>query len=304
VSVLKDSIFRRILLIFTVALVITTAGVAVYSQDRTKVVESVVIEAGSPIPPATAFFEGNGAEATFVSDISTIKSSKAGTYPITVQHGNKSFDVVLKIQDTVAPTGTVRSLDLTTAEGLEASAFVSNVDDAAEVVISYGTSPDLNSTRQQAVKIILTDASGNRTEYDTSLRISRLRNEPIRVELSDSALQADAIKPLLRDEQDSGQISFVGDALPLTKVGQFLVQVKVDELVHDVLVDVVDSIAPTGTPVNQAAWTGEIFEPSSFVTDISDQSAVSVQFQTEPDFTKPGEQQVVVLLVDESRLSA
>ena len=232
--------------------------------------------------------------------MSAIKSSKAGTYPITVQHGNKTYDVVLKIQDTVAPTGTVRSLDLTTAEGLEASAFVSDVQDAGEVVISYGAAPDLNSTRQQAVKIILADASGNRTEYDTTLRVSRLKNEPIHVELSDGALQADAIKPLLRDAQDAGQISFVGDALPLTKVGQFLVQVSVEGLVHDVLVDVVDSIAPTGTPVNLSGWTGENFEPMSFVTDISDQSAVSVQFQSAPDFTKPGEQQVIVLLVDES----
>ena len=297
---LKDSIFRRVLLIITIALVITTAGVAVYSQDRTKVVESVVIEAGSPLPPATAFFAGNGAEAAFVTDLSAIKPGDVGTYPITVQHGHKNYEVVLVIKDTVAPTGQVKSLDLYSAEDLDAGAFVDDIQDATAVSVAYGVAPDLNSTRQQTVTIVLTDAAGNRTEYDTTLRISRLKNEPIHVELSDSVLQLEHIKPLYINEQEDGDIFIVGDALPLTRVGQFLVQISMDGLLHDVLVDVVDTIAPTGTAVNQAGWTGETFEPASFVTDISDQTSVTVQFQIAPDFSKPGEQQVVLLLTDES----
>jgi len=59
-----------------------------------------------------------------------------------------------------------------------------------------------------------------------------------------------------------------------------------------------DTTPPTATAVNAEAEIGGSVSPERFVTDISDFSAVTAAFKTQPDCSKAGEYPVTVVLTD------
>ncbi|MCL1806915.1 MAG: DUF5011 domain-containing protein [Oscillospiraceae bacterium] len=65
-------------------------------------------------------------------------------------------------------------------------------------------------------------------------------------------------------------------------------------------VEVRDLIPPEATPVHVTKWLDEAFSPEEFVTDIIDQTEVTVTFAAPPDGSLEGEQEVFLLLTDES----
>ena len=61
-----------------------------------------------------------------------------------------------------------------------------------------------------------------------------------------------------------------------------------------------DTVAPQGQAVDMTLWKGEKVEPDSLVAEVTDNTEVSVAFKEEPDFTKVGMQQVILILMDEA----
>lgn len=60
-----------------------------------------------------------------------------------------------------------------------------------------------------------------------------------------------------------------------------------------------DMEAPQGKALDMTLWKGEKVEANALVADIVDKTEVSVSFKEEPDFTKTGKQQVVLVLKDQ-----
>jgi hypothetical protein len=65
-------------------------------------------------------------------------------------------------------------------------------------------------------------------------------------------------------------------------------------------IEVVDTTAPKANFNNQPVWLGEEVEPRTFLKDISDVSDVIVTYKSAPDFSKLGEQEIVLILKDSS----
>lgn len=257
------------------------------------IIKKVTIEAGTEYPNANVFIKNKAKTARFISKISEINMNMPGVYDITIESGGKEYKVQLEIVDTTAPKADIVNLDLYEDRIIEPSEFVNNINDATEVSISYITAPDYNITGNQDIVVLLEDTSGNKTEYNAGLRISKLK-EIVEVEISNEALNTEL---LLKDQKDlqSAQIeAFIPD-----KLGDFKVKATIGDRAYESTVRVVDTIAPTGTPVDRTFWTNDEIEAYYFVENIEDATNVTVIFKEEPNVTLTGEQTVKIVLRDE-----
>ena len=83
---------------------------------------------------------------------------------------------------------------------------------------------------------------------------------------------------------------------PGTHVLEFLYK----EKIYSATLEIVDTVAPVGTPVEHTIFNDQTLDASEFVMDIQDVTGVTLSFAQEPDFTKVGEQTVTVNLTDTS----
>lgn len=128
-----------------------------------------VSELGEELPSADVF-TGKAGVGEYLSDISSISPNAAGIYMLQISADGNTFDVVLEITDTVAPTATVTP-QICYNKIPEASEFISGIIDKSRVTVSYETEPDMASSGRVDVNIVLTDAHGNKTVYPTYFEV-------------------------------------------------------------------------------------------------------------------------------------
>lgn len=128
-----------------------------------------VSELGEELPSADVF-TGKAGVGEYLSDISSISPNAAGIYMLQISADGNTFDVVLEITDTVAPTATVTP-QVCYNKIPEASEFISGIIDKSRVTVSYETEPDMVSSGRVDVNIVLTDAHGNKTVYSTYFEV-------------------------------------------------------------------------------------------------------------------------------------
>ncbi|MBR4034875.1 MAG: transglutaminase domain-containing protein, partial [Clostridia bacterium] len=128
-----------------------------------------ISELGEELPSADVF-TGKAGVGEYLSDISSISPNAAGIYMLQISADGNTFDVVLEITDTVAPTATVTP-QVCYNKIPEASEFISGISDKSRVTVSYETEPDMASSGRVDVNIVLTDAHGNKTVYSTYFEV-------------------------------------------------------------------------------------------------------------------------------------
>lgn len=285
--------------IFTLLLIpiVAVAVIIVFNLIRHGMINKhVTVEAGTGYPDAGLFVKNKAKTARFVTDISTINMREPGIHDLIIKSGGFEYKVKLEIIDSTAPEADTVDLDLYESRSVEPAEFVTNIRDATDVSISYLKAPDYSRTGSQDIIVLLEDASGNRTEYKATLRISKLK-EITEVEVSGEPLDAAL---LLKDPKDTGEVHMETPFIP-DKLGDFVVRATVGGVTYESTVRVIDTTAPKGTPVDRTFWVNDKIEASVFVENIEDATNVTVSYKEEPDFSKPGEQTVMILLTDEGK---
>lgn len=281
----------KLLLLIPVALIVL---VIINAFRHGMIIDKVVVEAGSGYPDASLFLKNKSKSARFITDITSIDMNKPGIHDVTIESGGFQYKVRLEIADTKAPEAETVNLDLYESRNIEPAEFLKNIKDATEVNISYVKAPDYGKTGSQEVVVLLEDTSGNKAEYTAELRISKLK-ALTEVEISGEPLDAGL---LLKDEKDLNDVYMETPFIP-DKLGDFVVEAKVGGVAYESMVRVVDTVAPTGMPVDRTFWVNDKIQASDFVENIRDATNVTVSFWDEPDFSKAGEQTVSIVLTDE-----
>lgn len=282
-------------LLIYMCVVTTLIAVLVVTSIGKRITDKITMEAGEAFPAAEDFFKSTVKNAAYVTDISAISANVPGIYDVEIKLNKRIYRSKLEIIDTTAPTGVLKQVDLLEGEVAEAEQFFESISDATDVMVSFKTRPDFTKKNSQPVVLVLTDTSGNTTEYQSYLRISKLK-ETVRVEASNDGLD---LNELLKPGVQAAEISPVGEPVKLNKVGRFPLQVSVDGEMYETTIEVVDTIPPTGSPVNMTAWQGDNVDPGSFISEINDITTVKVEYQSKPDFNRTGEQKVTLVLTDE-----
>lgn len=108
--------------------------------------------------------------------------------------------------------------------------------------------------------------------------------------------------PLHQFPKEGKSVALVTDIskIDLNSPGTHTLEFAYKEKNYPATLKIVDTVAPVGTPVDQAIFNDQTLEVGEFVTDIQDVTDVTLSFAREPDFTKVGQQSVVVHLTDTS----
>lgn len=85
-----------------------------------------------------------------------------------------------------------------------------------------------------------------------------------------------------------------------TKTGVHDIVIRINNREFSSWLTIVDTIAPTATPVEVTTKAGILPDASSCVTDIKDYSGVTVKYKTEPDVSEGADIEVVLVLTDKA----
>ncbi len=109
------------------------------------------------------------------------------------------------------------------------------------------------------------------------------------------------VEKFLLDHKKNG--SFLTDikALNTSIPGMYEIKIQVGDRVHTSTLEIVDTIAPTAIVEDRIALRGEVPDPNTFVTSLSDATQVKVSFQEIPDTMVPGDQEVTIILEDSGK---
>lgn len=280
-------------LLCIVALLTVTVVKAVEANGYHKV---LIHEAGDPLPPAVRFLKNSDADAIYLTDPATIDVNRIGLQNLEIRYRNRTLQVTLDIRDTTPPAAVPVELDLKPGETAKPSDFVTDVRDASAVEIRFEQEPDFKKIGTQPVAVVLTDIAGNSRTLSTTLRLSALK-AAVEIEADSTGTLPDP-QLLLKDAFAGCVVDWVGSGPNLTQLGGQVVEATVDGRIYRSEVIVVDTVAPTGSVVDVAAWVGDELTADLFVTDIQDATPVTVTFAKEPDGTREGSQPVHLLLTD------
>lgn len=251
-------------------------------------VDSVVLEAGDPLPELRAFLIDDY-DASLLGEIDPSVTTLPGTYPIRILADGVEAESTLIVRDTVAPTAIAKTFVAKPDAVVSPYDLVTDIRDETAVTATFVTPPDSASRKPQTLKIRLTDLGGNETVLTSSLLLSGVT--PFALEASDSTLNVTSAL----EAQAGAEVTLEQPFLP-NELGLHLVAVRIGGESNIAVIDVRDTIEPNLMLLEQE-WYLNAPEPATFFAQADDFTETEVAYETEPDWTKPT-QEVAILATD------
>ena len=130
-------------------------------------------EAGSATPTVSLFLKKENPNATMLTHMGNLNLKEPGKYTVEIQIGTKTYRPTLQVVDTQPPEGTALDQTAILNTQVDAASFVSNIQDATAVAVSYKERPDFSREGHQQVILVLKDAGGNKTELTANLTLEK-----------------------------------------------------------------------------------------------------------------------------------
>ena len=174
--------------------------------------------------------------------------------------------------------------------------FISSVESIYDVVFSYEKEPNLEKYGVQHIIVVVTDEMGNSVAVKTKLNILNIK-EKLELNLGEAL-------PTPEDflVEAGSKISYLTDISTIdTLVAQdYTLDFLVDGEYAKSILSIGDYEAPKVVTKDIQAWLHQVVPIESFLVEIKDNSTVTYQYETEPDWSKLGEQQVTIVVIDEN----
>lgn len=298
---------RKALLIFAIILVLAVVLVFFAATSLPAVLGGgvkpvVTAEAGLEPPPADAFLQNPGGEASYVTDMTSLDMRKTGDIPVTIMVDGETRDVTLRVVDTTAPTAYPMDNTVVAGEVRAADCFAAYIIDACEVSVSFKNAPDFTQQGVHEVIVTLEDTSGNKTELTARLIVAGVRPS-LSIEAGARGLDPRDFLELPAGYDDKHNEIAISIETPigqseLSTPGDYPVAIMANGLIFNSTVSVADTTPPRARPVDRTVTLGTVHDPLFFVSGVYDVSDFEASFLTPPDFTLIGTQEVTVVLED------
>jgi hypothetical protein len=168
--------------------------------------------------------------------------------------------------------------------------------DATEVEVKFKKKPDLNQIGSQNVTVILEDGAGNKTEYSFVLTVvdeHGLLYTHYVSELGDDLPSAD----VFTGREGSGEYLSELSGISKDAAGIYMLQLLYEGTTYDVVLEIADRTPPSATVTPQTCYN-KVPAALDFISNIVDNSRVTVAYETEPTFTSSGTVNVNIVLTD------
>ena len=232
-------------------------------------------------------------KASFVTDISTIDFSKAGSYTVELMWDGITQTVNLNIVDTVAPVVEFRNLDKYVDYELNADDFIKSKTDLAEMTTSIVNPPEINEIGTYQITVEVKDASGNTTTNVCDLNVSRVKKS-VTLELGDELEKKDILLNY-KEDKDSIKQSDI-DKINKEEVGEYEIVSEINGAKETVKIIIKDTKAPDLKLKKVTIYDDEEIDgKEDFISSVKDASGdVKTTLKTEIDYSKIGTQDIVI----------
>ncbi len=147
------------------------AGLLTWQVFCHNVRPSVAIELGGQVSARDFLLWPWNFEVSFQTDLPQACITKAGNYPVVLRYLGRTYQSVLQVRDTTAPTGTVQDLTVYSSQSVQPEDFIISVEDKSPVSVSFLEAPDMTRAGAQALTILLTDEAGNTATLPARLTV-------------------------------------------------------------------------------------------------------------------------------------
>ena len=253
---------------------------------------SLAIELGDETPDAAAFLRRDTGEAAYET-APELKYRKPGNYTLRIRFEKRTVPVVLRVRDTKAPTAEAAEQTVPMGQKVTPDRLIKNLKDEGLVKVTFEQSPDFSAIGDYEAVVLLEDESGNRSRVTVPVYV--------RTALDELVLEAGSPVPtadeLLLAAYSDVQITPVTEQMMRTP-DTYTLRITADGTESETRLVVRDTIPPTGRGITQILTPGTAVKPDMFVTDVFDETAVTVTFAAPPDLMSLDPQTVELTLED------
>lgn len=292
----KKSWLRKLIVIGAILAVVVALVVAGYMYiDREKrVFKECAIEAGTPLQASDFVrFKRDKRSASFAFGTSKYDVNVPGEYPITIQIGNKTYESKLTVRDTVAPVVAVAPKTTMYGMPLVPDDFIVTMNDQTAVTAEFQVEPDFKKVGEQNVTILFRDLGGNVSTGTTTLRVVGIYPE-ITKEAGNTRIE---VSDFVFAEEQAGLLTPLSD-VKMDQPADYTVSFSVDGIRYDSILHLQDTIPPCANGIEYTGFAGYPKEASELVTDLTDATAVTVEYVDEPHFETAGDRDIQIRLTD------
>jgi len=173
----RNSLFLVVVLGITLFAFISLTTIRAKNELRSELGQAINYE-----PHDFLVNESKDTQATFITDIALIDVHQTGSYEIEIKVGDKTYTSTLKIVDTIAPLAIVQELSVEVDGTLTPESLVVSFTDESETSVSFKTQPNLSSVKVINVIVLVTDTSGNTSEYPVKVNVVYDKTAPVIIE--------------------------------------------------------------------------------------------------------------------------
>ena len=136
----------------------------------------ITLEAGESLPDPVTLIDVIDAAYTNPEDYDP---TIPGSYQIGISSKKGRYKLRVTVEDTIAPTGTVRPLFWGLGTPMpKAEEFLSEIVDATDVTVSFLGENKFTEMTSYPIRLLLTDLGGNKTEYETTVTLVKDTTPP------------------------------------------------------------------------------------------------------------------------------
>lgn len=283
-------------LILSIALPVLALAIAVsfvlMSVVYGGVRRSLAIELGEDSPEATAFLRRDTGEAGYEIPPEP-QYRKPGNYPLKIRFEGRAVPVVLRVRDTKAPTAEAAEQTVPLGEAMTPDRLIKNLKDEGLVKVTFEQSPDFSAIGDYEAVVLLEDESRNRSRVTVPVHV-RIAPDELVLEAGSPVPTADE---LLLAAYSDVQITPVTEQM-MRAPGEYTLRITADGTESETRLVVRDTVPPSGKGITQILAPGTAVEPDMFVTDVFDETPVTVSFAAPPDPGSMDPQTVELVLKD------
>ena len=264
----------------------------VWFYENNSIYKVCRVEAGIEVG-VNDFLKTTDENAVFTPESDAIDITIPGEYHLIIKKRFFEHPCILYIEDTTAPAFDVEPLVIEYGQTCEAKDFVKNVKDATQTSITFVGEPDFDSASVQKVRIVVADAANNIAMKETELTISMVVNT--------LEVEAGGEIPSASDFVISGSEAKIHtdlESIDYTQLASHVVIVELEGKKYEVEMQIVDTTAPVFTVKDFSGFTKCKPDAGKFVDSSEDVTKLTYTFETEPDSTKTGTQEVVIIATD------
>ena len=164
----KGKITLIVVLVFLVAV-----GIFLFMSTRSPIYQSIKVEAGSQELDVTQFLKEKETKATLKTEITEDMLKTVGEHEIVIDVNGKEYTSTMIVEDTVAPSATVKNVTVYKNQNVTKEMFVENIQDQTAVTISLKNDISTKEIGKYDVEIVLEDEGENTTSLKAVLEVKQ-----------------------------------------------------------------------------------------------------------------------------------